>query len=69
MEKGHDDIFVGYKGKNYWYEIKNPNAANKKGEIFESKKKKKQKELEAEWTGHYKLKATLDEILKDMGVT
>ena len=59
VELNHDDILVGYKGINYWYEIKNKDGFNKKqdGQI----------KLENEWRGHYKIVSSLDEILKDMG--
>ncbi len=61
-----DDIFVGYEGKNYWYEIKNPNVANKAGVVKESAKKDNQKELEKHWPGHYRIVCNLDQILEDL---
>jgi len=67
VELGHDDILVGYKGKTYWYEIKNPDTRSKKtGKILDSKKKKHQIELENGWEGHYKLITDLNEILEDI---
>ena len=68
VELNHDDILVGYKGVNYWYEIKNPNAANKNRKVYQSKKQDGQKKLEAEYKGHYKIVCSLEEILEDMGV-
>ena len=69
VETDHDDIFVGYKGFNYWYELKNPNKVSKKtGKINESGKQDTQKTLEKTWKGHYKIVSSLDEILKDMGI-
>lgn len=68
VELNHDDIFVGYKGFNFWYEIKNPNVANKSGKVYKSKKQKDQIRLENEWKGHYKIVSSLEEILEDMGV-
>ena len=69
VELGHDDILVGYKGKNYWYEIKTPDCVSKKtGAVRESAKKNKQSKLEQEWTGHYKIVSSFEEILKDLGL-
>ena len=69
VETDHDDIFVGYKGFNYWYELKNPNKISKKtGKVKESAKQKSQKKLSKTWKGHYKIVSTLDEILIDMGI-
>ena len=68
VELNHDDILVGYKGINYWYEIKNPNVANKSGEVYQSKKQDGQIKLEKEWKGHYKIVSSLDEILADINI-
>lgn len=63
----HHDILTGYRGKTYWYEIKSNLAVSKKtGKVLDSQKKKSQVKLEAEWTGHYRIVSTLDEILVDM---
>lgn len=65
----HDDILVGYRGRTYWYEIKNSDAVSRKtGKIRESEKKKSQKALESVWTGHYKIVSSLLEISNDIGV-
>jgi len=64
----HDDILVGYQGRTYWYEIKNPDAVSKRtGKVRESEKKDSQKILENTWTGHYKIVSTFMEILVDFG--
>lgn len=63
-----DDIIVGFQQRNFWYEIKSERSANKKGKIFESEKRDSQKDLEKNWTGHYKVVASLAEILLDMGI-
>jgi hypothetical protein len=63
----HDDILVGYKGKNFWYEIKTEDCVSKKtGTVLESAKKDSQKPLEREWKGHYKIISNLDEILREI---
>jgi hypothetical protein len=61
-----DDIFVGRNGFNFWYEIKNPEQANKSGKVYDSAKKDSQKRLEKEWKGHYKIVSNIDEILEDL---
>ena len=68
VETGHDDILVGYKGANYWYEIKNPAEINNKGEVSNKSTKtaQKQAKLAKEWTGHYKIVSTLKEILDEI---
>jgi hypothetical protein len=66
VEVGHDDILVGCKGRTYWYEIKNPECANKAGVVFESAKKDTQKELEKSFAGHYKIVTTIEEIIDDI---
>ena len=69
VETDHDDIFVGYKKVNYWYELKSIDAISKKtGKVKESSKQKSQKILSETWKGHYKIVSSLDEILKDMGI-
>jgi len=69
VETDHDDIFVGYKGFNYWYELKTDESISKRtGKVKESSKRKSQKKLESTWRGHYKIVSSLDEILKDMRI-
>ena len=68
VEVNHDDILVGYKGRTYWFEIKNPEVANANGRVFESKIKDDQKRIRRTWTGHYKIVSTLEEILKEIGI-
>lgn len=54
-----DDILVGYKGKTYWFEIKESPKANVQPS---------QIELQANWKGHYKIVWSLDMILEDIGI-
>ena len=70
VERNHDDILVGYKGLNYWFEIKNPNEVDKHGKPYDktSKTAKKQKELQENWPGHYKIVSSIDQILEDIGL-
>ncbi len=60
----HDDFLIGYRDKNYWIELKQPNTISKKtGKILESAIKPSQKKLRAEWKGHYAIVSTIEEIL------
>lgn len=70
VEVSHDDILVGFKGRTYWYEIKEPGAVSKRtGKILDSKKKPSQIRLENEWPGHYRIVSSLEEIIWEIGVT
>lgn len=67
-----DDILVGYKGANYWFEIKTPNRILKSGKPDSSgnqETNKKQKKLSEEWKGHYKIVWSLKQILDDIGIS
>ena len=67
VEVGHDDILVGRNGSTYWYELKSDLAVSKKtGLILESQKKNRQKKLEKEFTGHYRIVSSLDEIISEI---
>ncbi|MHC5061972.1 MAG: hypothetical protein ACYTFK_12910 [Planctomycetota bacterium] len=70
VQTGVDDIFVGYKGRNYWYEIKAPDTLSEKTGLADKDAfKKSQINLLKTWTGHYEIVWTLEEILEDMGTT
>lgn len=67
VEIGHDDILVGLNGRTYWYELKSDLAVSKKtGLILESQKKNSQKKLEKEFTGHYRIVSSFDEIISEI---
>jgi len=70
VELDHDDALVGYKGKTFWYEIKNPKTAfsKKTGELLQSALKDDQKRILDTFTGHYLIVSTLEEILCDLGI-
>lgn len=64
-----DDILIGYKGTNYWIELKEPETISKKtGKINESAIKDSQKKLRIEWKGQYSIVTSLNEILIIMGI-
>lgn len=70
VETGHDDLLIGYQGKNYWFEVKSPDKVDKNGMPYDktSKTAKKQRELAENWPGHYRIVSTLDQILEDLGL-
>jgi len=64
-----DDILIGYEGRTYWYEIKDPEKVfNKSGAFKKGAIKPSQNKLLAEWTGHYQIVWSLDMILDDIGI-
>ncbi len=70
VETGHDDLLIGYRGRTYWFEIKNPNEIGKNGEPYKRNNEtyKKQKKLYDEYRGHYSIVSTIDQILNEIGV-
>ena len=59
----HDDILVGYRTRNYWFEVKNPKRClNKHGELLSSALRPKQVELLATWRGHYAVVWNVEQI-------
>ena len=69
VEVGHDDILIGYEGRTYWYEIKDPEKLFKKdGSFKEGEIKPSQTRLASEFLGHYKIVWSIEMILEDMGI-
>lgn len=67
---GHDDILVGRQKRTYWFELKDPEeCANKDGVVFESSIQPSQKILRDTWRGHYSIVTTLEQILREIGIT
>ena len=70
VEPGHDDILVGYKGKTYWFELKDPEKVfNLDGSFKKGAIKPSQERLLDNWTGHYQIVWELGQILKSIGVS
>jgi hypothetical protein len=67
VEVGHDDILVGYRGKTYWYEIKDPDTVSPKTKevrpsaITESEKKRRDT-----FKGHYEIVWNIDQIISEI---
>ena len=67
VQVGMDDILVGYKKKNYWFEIKEPETVSKvTGQVQESKIKPSQHKLREHWTGHYSIVWDINQILAEI---
>lgn len=66
VELDKDDILVGYKGRTFWYEIKNPDKVGADGKIRQSALKDSQKKLLKTWTGHYRVVWDVQQILDEL---
>ena len=66
---GHDDILCGFRGKTRWYEIKSKTAMKKDGTPRAGALKKSQVDLLRDWTGHYMVVSSLDEIIDDLEIS
>ena len=65
----HDDILVGYRGRNYWFELKEPEQINTKtGLPWAGRIKQSQYKLLESWMGHYRICWGLKPIFDDMGI-
>lgn len=69
VETGHDDILVGYNGKTFWFEIKNPDRcrSEKTGKLLDSCLKDDQKRIKETFTGQYDIVFSVGEILVIIG--
>lgn len=69
VEVDHDDIFVGYKNGNWWFEIKNTDVVNlKTGKVWPSALTKTERDRLMTWPGHYSVVWNLDQILEQLGI-
>ena len=69
VQPSMDDILVGYRGDNYWIELKEPETvSNKTGQVRPSAIKPSQHKLLAEWKGNYHICWELGQILEIIGV-
>lgn len=70
VEVGHDDILVGYYGRTYWFEIKNPDKISKKtGLLLESALEDDQIRLRRDFKGHYRIVTHLWQVCLEIGIT
>jgi hypothetical protein len=63
VDVGHDDIFAGIFGFNFWFELKSDNALDKNGNIKESQIKPRQKKIRATWKGQYDIVSSSQECI------
>ena len=65
-----NDILIGYKGVNYWIEIKNPDEVDVNGRPYVKKTKtyEKQKNLLDHWTGQYSICTSIEQVLGVIGI-
>jgi len=68
VEPDHDDVLIGWMGKTYWFEIKNPEVKKKCGGYRKGAIKPHQQNLKETWTGHYEIVSTIEEILHSLGI-
>lgn len=69
VKPDHDDIIVGYQGRTYWFEIKDPKKTlNKNGTVKPNAIKPSQVDMLNEYTGHYAIVWSLDDILDELGI-
>lgn len=68
VKPGHDDILVGYRGRTFWFEIKNPNKLKKDGGFYKGAVKDGQYKLQNEFNGHYSIVTSSKEIMQQIGV-
>ena len=62
-----DDILVGYRGKTFWFEIKDPGKTLKQnGEWKAGALKDSQIKLCNEWQGHYKVVHSFEQIVEEI---
>ena len=61
VEPGHDDLLVGFRKQTRWYEIKRP---GKTKQLTPSESARRDN-----WTGHYRVVSSVEEILRDMGLS
>jgi len=67
VQTGMDDIAVGYNGKTYWFELKDPaKTLNKNGDYKAGAIKESQIKLHAEWKGHYSIVHSIEQILAEL---
>ncbi len=71
VELGHDDILCGWRGRTWWFELKDKDKLFLKDGVTFRKGaiKPSQSELRKTWQGQYDIVWSIDQILKQMGIT
>lgn len=60
---GFPDLVVGYRGRNYLFEVKNPNRPPSRRRL-----RKSQADFQAAWRGQYTKVETRDDVLRLIGL-
>ena len=69
VEPGHDDILVGYGFHTFWFELKDTQAISRRtGEVKASEITPSEHKRLNQWTGHYAMVWTIEQILNDIGL-
>ena len=68
VKPGYDDLLVGFQGRTYWFEVKNPSTLRKDGSFVKGRVKDGQYKLQNEFNGHYSIVTTSKEIMQQIGV-
>ena len=67
VQVGMDDLLVGFNGRSYWFEIKDPSKTKKKnGDYKAGAVKPSQQKLLDAWKGHYSICCSAEEILEEI---
>lgn len=67
VEPGHDDLLIGHKNRNYWVEVKRPEAMSKRtGEVMPSELTDTERHRQEHWKGQYLITDSLDRILEEI---
>jgi hypothetical protein len=67
VQTGMDDLLVGWKGKTFWFEIKDPEKTlTKSGEWKSGALKDSQVKLCDEWRGHYQVVHSVEQIIQEI---
>jgi hypothetical protein len=65
VQTGMDDILIGYRGRNWWVEIKDPTKTlNQDGSWKAGALKESQKKLQKEWRGQYLVAHSFEDIME-----
>ncbi len=69
VEVDHDDILVGWRGRTYWFEIKNPDRAlTVDGKLKDSEITDTERQRLTLFNGHYEIVWSLGQILITLGI-
>ena len=59
LGKGYADILVGFRGKNFWFEIKDGKKVKSQKQLTPD-----EKEFHSRWNGHIEIAESFEDIMK-----